>query len=358
MKGAMIRSRRNWIAQGEHNCAYFYKLEKYNYMSKNRFKLRNNAGQITTDPSEILELQKQFYENLYRTDNTIMSENYLQGLAVNKLTDSQCNELDAEISSLEIRKAITDLNKGKCPGNNGFGIEWYLKFYDKLKSLLLVIFRQISRYGLPDTSKRGIISLLEKPGRDKLNIKDWRPLSLLNCDGKIYGKILANRTYGVIDEIVSKDQYGFLKKCFIGKNLLDLLSSIDYCRKYNINALVVSLDIEKAFDRIEWDALIKILSFFNFGPKFCHMVQMLYQGTTSCTINNGYTSEYFQLQRALRQGCPYSPPAFLLIAEILGQKIKQNDKIQGITIGNSTKKSTQYALLYELDNDFWVNHKR
>ena len=70
---------------------------------------------------------------------------------------------------------------------------------------------------------------------------------------------------------------------------------------------------------------------------------MLYLGASSCTINNGYTSEYFPLTRSLRQGCPLSPQLYLLLAEILAQKIRDNEKIEGITINNNEKKIGQYA---------------
>ena len=188
------------------------------------------------------------------------------------------------------------LTEKKTPGNDGFPIEWYQKFYDKLKFFFLALFREVALYGIPDTSKRGIISLLEKAGRDQLFINNWRPLSLLNCDGKVYAKILANRMYRVTDNIISKEQFGFLKGRYIDENLLDLLSTIDYANLHKIPTLVLSLDIEKAFDKVEWNVLLQILEYFNFGPNYRYMVKMLYEGVSSCTINNGYTSEYFKLE--------------------------------------------------------------
>ena len=135
------------------------------------------------------------------------------------------------------------------------------------------------------------------------------------------------------------------------------MSTIDYCNAKQIPAVIISLDLEKAFDKVIWSSLIKILKFFNFGPNFCQMVEMLYLNTSSCTTSNGYSSKYFQLECALRQRCPYNSPAFLLIAEILGLKIKQNKKIEGITLPNKIgwyekqKKLAQYA------NDLWVSLK-
>ena len=352
-KGAIIRSRRNWLQLGEKSSKYFFNLERYNYMAKNRFKLRNKHGAITTNAKEILNIQKEFYKQLYTTSGVILSDKYLENLDAPKLSQAETAHTNEVITTLEIRNAIKQLAKQKCPGNDGFPIEWYQFFYDKLKMFLLSLFREISRYGLPESSKKGIISLLEKPDRDQLSISQWRPLSLLNCDGKIYAKILANRINEVISNITSKEQYGFIKGKYIGENILELISTIDYCNKKNIPAIIVSLDLEKAFDKVEWQSLTKILKFFGFGDNFCYMVEMLYHNTTSCTINNGYTSEYFPLQRALRQGCPLSPPAFVLMGEILCLKIKQNHNIIGINIKevaeDYTKKLAQYA------DDLWAS---
>ena len=82
------------------------------------------------------------------------------------------------------------------------------------------------------------------------------------------------------------------------------------------------------------------------------MVRMLYRNATSCTVNNGYSSKWFSISRSLRQGCCYSPPAFLIFIEILGAKIRQNEKIEGIQITSSkNKKQSQFA------DDLWASLK-
>ena len=349
-KGAIARTRQNWIKFGEKSSSYFFNLEKYNYMSKTRYKIRGNKGQIITNPKEILKIQENFYAKLYRdNEDQKMAWPYLDGIEAPKLTNEQKEYCDQEITSLEIREAIKQLRKERTPGNDGFPIEWYHTFYDTLKPILVPLFREISRYGLPNSSKQGIISLLEKPGRDQLEISQWRPLSLLNCDGKIYAKILSNRLNTVIDYLVSDDQFGFRKGKYIGENILELISTIDLCNKKDLPALIISLDLEKAFDKVLWSSMITIFKFFNFGDKYCHMIEMLYKEITSCTTNNGFSSNYITIQRGLRQGCPFSPSAFTLIVEILALKIKQNKDIKGIPIkAEKQKKIAQYA------DDLWA----
>ena len=183
-QGAMVRTRQNWIKYGEKNCKFFLTLERYNFMSKNRFKLRDEKGRITTNPKEILKIQERFHRQLYKKDEGVkMSDTYLANVVSQKLSEDDCKMCDNEITLLELKSAVAQLRRDKTPGIDGFPIEWYDTFYEKLKPILLPLFREISRYGLPNTSKRGVISLLEKAGKDQLQVTSWRPLSLLNCDG-------------------------------------------------------------------------------------------------------------------------------------------------------------------------------
>ena len=111
--GAMIRTRRNYIAYGEKNNSYFFNLEKHNYMSKNRYKLKDDDGSIVTDPGKILDIQTKFYRNLYMSAEVSIKEGYLEHIKVNKLTNEQREDLEQVISIVEIRKAIFDLNREK-----------------------------------------------------------------------------------------------------------------------------------------------------------------------------------------------------------------------------------------------------
>ena len=87
----------------------------------------------------------------------------------------------------------------------------------------------------------------------------------------------------------------------------------------------------------------KVLNLFNFGPDFKNWVQTFYCNITSSVTNNGFASDFFNLERGVRQGCPLSGVLFVLGIEIPALAIIQNSKIEGITVGSLEKKITQYA---------------
>ena len=92
---------------------------------------------------------------------------------------------------------------------------------------------------------------------------------------------------------------------------------MDFAELNEIPAIIVSIDFEKAFDRIEYKVVYKIMEWFNFGPKMIKYVQLLLTSFKLATINNRYTSNYFVPTRGLFQGNPISSYLFILVIELL-----------------------------------------
>ena len=160
--------------------------------------------------------------------------------------------------------------------------------------------------------------------------------------------MLANKLYKVLPSIIHTDQSGFLKGRQLGENLMDLMAVIEQSEDQKEENIIVSLDFEKAFDSVKWESLYRYLKFFNFGDRFIHKVKMLYTNLQSCTINNGHVSKWMDIKRALRQGCCFSLPVFLIVIEVLGLMICQNNDIEGIKIKDFHEKQAQFA------DDLWA----
>ena len=103
------------------------------------------------------------------------------------------------------------------------------------------------------------------------------------------------------------------------------------------------IDFEKAFDSFDHKFLLKILHTFNFGPSFIQWIQTFYSNVSSCVINNGFATNYFSVDRGVRQGDPLSPLLFILSLEVMACSIRQSDKIQGIKIKNEEVKLSLFA---------------
>ena len=127
------------------------------------------------------------------------------------------------------------------------------------------------------SQRRGVISLVFKRG-DRLDARNWRPITLLKVDYKLASRVLADRLLKVFPVVVGKDQTCGVPVRFIGENVALLRDIVDYTSFFNVPAAVLSLDQEKAFDRVDWSFMLTTLSKMGFGPSFCHWVRLFYRG--------------------------------------------------------------------------------
>lgn len=145
------------------------------------------------------------------------------------------------------------MKTGKSPGVDGFTAEYYQKFTDILAPFLTKVFQEAFQYRtLPESFNQAIIKLLSKDDKDLTDPTNFRPISLINVDCKILSKILAARLETVLPQIVHNDQVGFIKHQSSADNMRRLLHFM-WANKNNPKPVVIiSLDAQKAFDRVEW----------------------------------------------------------------------------------------------------------
>ena len=127
--------------------------------------------------------------------------------------------------------------------------------------------------------------------------------------------------------------------------LREINDIIEYGKSRKSNHLVVSLDYAMAFDTISLASIMHALNFFGFGANFQKWIKIILTDRRSCVTNGGYMSDFFDMQRGVRQGCPLAPLLFILTVELLAINIRKDDKIHGINIDgyDSAIKIRQYA---------------
>ena len=196
---------------------------------------------------------------------------------------------------------------------------------------------------MSSSQRQAIITLIEKKGKDRNYLENWRPISLTNVDAKIASKVIAARIIPVLPEIITSTQTGYVKGRFIGEAVRSIIDVMDYTKEQNIPGILLFIDFEKAFDSLDWNFMLKCLNVFGFGPSLIRWIETFYTNISSCVLNNGLCSQYFEVQRGVRQGDPLSPYLFIIAAEILAIAIQTNTDIQGLKIGKEEFKLVQYA---------------
>ena len=307
-----------------------------------------DSGEIVTENRDILQEQYRFYADLYQTRSTEIDAQYIENIGIKKVLKEENDMLKAEITLHDVRKALWDMEPNKVPGSQGFPPEFFRHFWDELGQLFHYTIKEASQKGFSVDTARGITSLMEKENKNILKIELWRPLSLLNTDCKAYSKILANRLNPILQHVIHQDQSEFLAGRGLTENVFDLVNAIELCEQEKIDAILVNFDLMKAFDSVEWDVLFAIMKIaFGICDEFIDMTKQLFCNIQSCTVNFGHSSQYITLTRGVRQGDPLSSSLFLMIIEVLGQKIRSNENIHGIQANENHKKIGQYA------DDLW-----
>ena len=348
-RGTILRSRARWHELGERNSKYFYGLEKRNNSRKVVTKLKLSNGSYTTNQSDILEEQKNFYENLYKSQvfsvqSARDNEVFFNSTDVPTLNEDEQALCEGLITESEALNALKDFAANKTPGTDGLSVEFLKYFWPELKNSNFDGFNYAFHKGsLSISQKRGIISLIPKKNKDKTILDNLRPISLLNVDHKILTKVLAKRLEKVLPKLINADQTGYVKGRYIGENIRLIQDLMFYTYKENPPAMAIFLDFRKAFDTIEWHYLEKVLTHFSFGPNFLQWFKTLNADISSCVLNNGHASCFFSINRGVRQGCPLSGFLFVIGLELLARAIKRDNLIKGISIGKKDIKISMYA---------------
>ena len=345
-EGNQIRSRAKWIEEGEKPTRYFFGLEKSRQKNNTITRLKKEDKMLTED-IDILEETQSFYQKLYTAQQTnqIDQEWLLQHLD-NTLTEEDRESCEGPMTEKETTKALKEMENNKSPGPDGIPGEFYKHFWDLIQKPLTELFNiNFDNESMTETQQTALLKLLFKKNDIEL-LKNWRPISLLNVDYKIAAKVIATRLKHVLGSITHEDQTCGIPGRSIYENLFKLRDNVYNAHKNKQQLILISLDQEKAFDRVDRNFLDKTLDKLNFGPSFKNWIKTLYCDANCTIMNNGWMSDPVRLHRGLRQGCPLSPLLYVLIAESLGQAIRKDPRIHGIHIpggDGTTDKITQYA---------------
>ena len=343
LKGALIRSRAEWLELGEKPSKYFLNLENRNRINKMINEIKTDDNKIIKDQMKILDELRNFYKKLF-SKHTPPNEDTSYLPAPKCLNNEEKETLEQPITKKELDSALKALKNNKSPGPDGYTPEFYKKFWPELGHYFLSYVNESKNRGYFTPSfLDGVITCLPKTGKSRNLIKNWRPISLLNTSYKLISTCITNRLRPLLKNIVSSEQKGFLENRSINDCTRLMFDVINGCKEKEIDGLILLVDFEKAFDSISWPFITTALEKMNFGKKFINWVHMFQQGSSSKITLNGHFSLPFALQRGCRQGDPISPYLFILCSEFLALALKNNEEIEGIKILNKEHKLCQYA---------------
>ena len=344
MEGCKIRSRAKAVQNGEKPSRYFFQREHVRGKAKIIKVLKTPLGRVHTQ-AEIMHEQVRFYEALFssRPVDRCIQDRLLQTLD-RKLSDLEREMCEGPLTEAECLAALRSSGNNKSPGLDGFPKEFYLTYWEIIGADFVEMANCCLAAGkLPQSLRRAIITLIFKK-EDPEELKNWRPISLLTADYKIIAKVLANRLKNVMKSLIHPDQTCSVPGRSSEDNATLLRDISDYVASKNMTCAFLAIDQEKAFDSVDWGFMHRVLDAMNFGPCLRGMVECLYTDIQSAILSNGHLTNFFDVHRGVRQGCPLSPILFVLLSEVFGQAVRTCQAIEGIKLpGGRTVKIAQYA---------------
>jgi Reverse transcriptase (RNA-dependent DNA polymerase) len=227
-----------------------------------------------------------------------------------KVLLSENSSLIASFTEDEIKRVVFSMNPSKVSGPDRFSMPFYQKFWDLLKHDTVHLFSEIYHHRL-DIYKfnRAVICLIPKVV-DTSTIKDFWPISLLNCCFKIFMKVLTSHLHPVLHRLIGLNQHAFLKGRNIMNNVISSHKILHSVHRSKEPGLLFKLDFEKTFDNVDWNYNLNTFKQWGFDPHWVRWMESILWGGHSVVLFNGTPGTYFECRKGVRQGDPLSPYHF------------------------------------------------
>ena len=217
----------------------------------------------------------------------------MEGLKFDCIGDMERVWLERKFERDEIFQVVRDLEGDKAPGLDGFTMAFYHHCWRVVEKDVLAVFEEFFQYCKFEKSLNATFIALIPKKNDASNIGGFRPISLVGSVYNILAKVLANHLRMVLDQLISKTH----NSCVCGRQILDSSLIVNECVdsrvKSRVLEVICKLDVEKAFDHVNWEALLDFLSRMGFGVKWCKWIRTCISTVQFFVLINGSPAVFF-----------------------------------------------------------------
>ncbi|GKV40167.1 hypothetical protein SLEP1_g47835 [Rubroshorea leprosula] len=285
-----MKSRVQWIQKGDKNSKFFH-VSTIKRRSHNRILgLKDLNGNWCFDAKDINSLITSHFRNLYNSSHVqSFDDSYMDILNGPSILSSSWHHLSNIPSQREVWTALNTMQPFKAPGPDGLHVGFFLKYWEFLKEKLCYEISNIfSSASMTSSWNSSLLALIPKVNKPE-SVSQFRPIGLCNISYKIVTKIIVLRLKPIMDSLVSPMQASFIP----GRNGVDnvtLLREFIYSfsrKKGRQGEMIIKLDLEKAYDCLEWSFVRETLIFFNFPPNLIALIMSCISSANMACIVNG-----------------------------------------------------------------------
>nr|GEV32463.1 hypothetical protein [Tanacetum cinerariifolium] len=249
-------------------------------------------------------------------------------LFCNQLDNNIANHMIRNVSDQEIHDAIFSMGENKALGPDGYIADFFKEAWDIIDMDVIKAIKEFFTNGvLLKELNHTILALILKV-TTPMKINDYRLISCCNILYKCISRIISNRMKDSLTELVSLNQSMFAPGRRISDNIL---LTQELMHNYHLDRgtprCAFKVDIQKAYDIVDWKFLHDVLIGFGFHPRFIGWIMECVTSTLFFLSINGSLHGYFKGKQGLRQGDPMSPYLFTLVMKVLTLMLHRNARV-------------------------------
>ncbi|XP_050242423.1 uncharacterized protein LOC126691393 [Quercus robur] len=321
-----LKSRVNWMIQGDRNTTFYHVSTLVRRKRNQILAIKDSMGEWVLEESDVKTVVRSGFNGIYTSSFDSASR---AAPVISQWQASLSNEdresIGGAASVEEIKAALWSLKAFKAPGPDGLHAGFFHRFWLIVgDSVIDVVKKVFAERAVPEYLNRTLIALIPKIQSPK-TLNNYRPISLCNTVYKIITKIIVARLRPYLDKLISPLQTAFvpgrkgIDNVIIVQEIIHTLSR----KKGNVGYMTIKIDLEKAYDKLEWSFIRDMLIRANIPADLIDIIMSCISTVSTSILFNGEALDPIYPTRGIRKGDPLSPYLFILCMEFLGHLIEE-----------------------------------
>ena len=319
------KARCEWFYLGDKNSKYFHRRANARRRINRIEALKGEDEEWIFDVDQIKNVAVNFYHMLFSEDRAHRDVLNVD-VSYPMLTEGVISNMNIDVKEVEVETALKSMGPLKAPGPDGFNPLFFQAQWKQVSGNVIDFVRKVFENPclIREVNQTFLVLIPKVPNPEF--IRDFRPISLCNVIYKLITKIIVNRIKPVMSTIISPNQCSFVPGRLSSDNIIVAQEVIHTMKtmKGKKGFMAVKIDLEKAYDRINWEFAINCLREVGIPESLIFLIQECISSPSMQLLWNGSKSNVFNPSRGIRQGDPLSPFLFVICMEKLAHLIQSN----------------------------------